>query len=826
MTKSHRAQEINPLPLMEAYRDTHRLSAIFYWFIAILAVGLIAGILIVLAFHDVSGAGILALGLLSTLASIYFIRHQKFELTAAFLAVLLITLITLIATRGLGVHHLSVLGYPAILIVASLVTRKRTMAFIILFNLLCVAWLVFGELSGAYTPTTLVRSVNGDFFSVSIVLIVTAIMVRMISEAMFRSSTLLQIELNERKLAEEKYRNIFDNAMDGIFQSTVGGRFIRVNPAMARMYGYQSPEEMVDTITDISTQVYVDPHARSELRRRLADGEKLTGFETLDYRKDGTTFWTSMNVQTVHDEAGNILRYEGTVEDITDRKADSENLRERQHFIETILDTEPGTVYIYDLQERKNIFVNRDWPINYGYSPAETQESQNLLSEIIHPDDFPAITVHHERLKKAEDDKSIFEVEYRIRHKNGEWRWVQSRDTVFTRDAAGQVTQILGILHDITESKKSQNALIAGEKKYRQLFENMTSGFAVHKMIYDEHGKPVDYRYLEINPAFEKLTGVPVEVLLGRTLKELMPDTEDYWIEKFGHVASTGEPLAYTNFSRELDRHYETYAFCPELGTFAVVFNDATDKIKAQEEVQKLNEELKHRVRELEARNAELTQFTYTVSHDLKSPLVTINGYLGYLEQDAFSGNLERLRQDIQRVQEATRKMHRLLTELLELSRVGRLMNTPQAIQFDDLVREALDLVYGQLELRGITVHTQPNLPIVLGDRQRLIEVLQNLLDNAAKYMGDQLNPRIEIGQDGAEADKPVFFVEDNGIGIAPEFHEQIFGLFNKLDSRSEGTGIGLALVKRIVEVHGGRIWVESELGQGATFYFTLPVSG
>ena len=533
-----------------------------------------------------------------------------------------------------------------------------------------------------------------------------------------------------------------------------------------------------------------------------------------------------MNVQAVHDEAGNILRYEGTVEDIMDRKRDSENLRERQHFIETILDTEPGTVYIYDLQEHKNIFVNRDWPINYGYSPEETQEAQNLLSEIIHPDDFPAITIHHERLKQAEDDKSIIEVEYRIRRKNGEWRWVQSRDTVFTRDATGQVSQILGILHDITESKKSQNALIESEKKYRQLFENMTSGFAVHKMIYDERGQPVDYRYLEINPAFEKLTGVPVEVLLGKTLKEIMPDTEEYWIEKFGHVASTGEPLAYTNFSRELDRHYDTYAFCPELGSFAVVFNDATEKIKAQEEVQKLNEELKRRVRELEARNAELTQFTYTVSHDLKSPLVTINGYLGYLEQDAFSGNLERLRQDIQRIQEATRKMHQLLTELLELSRVGRLMNTPQAVQFDDLIREALDLVNGQLEPRGITVHTQPNLPIVRGDRQRLIEVLQNLLDNAAKYMGDQLNPRIEIGQDGTEMDKPIFFVKDNGIGIEPEFHEQIFGLFNKLDSRSEGTGIGLALVKRIVEVHGGRIWVESELGQGATFYFTLPVSG
>jgi signal transduction histidine kinase len=166
-----------------------------------------------------------------------------------------------------------------------------------------------------------------------------------------------------------------------------------------------------------------------------------------------------------------------------------------------------------------------------------------------------------------------------------------------------------------------------------------------------------------------------------------------------------------------------------------------------------------------------------------------------------------------------------LLNELLELSRIGRTMNTPENIPFDELVREALEIVQGQLMERGVKVQIQPDLPAVFGDKPRLIEVIQNLLDNAAKYMGGQPSPQIEIGQRGDENSKPVFFVKDNGIGIASEFHERVFGLFDKLDVKTEGTGVGLALVKRIIEVHGGRIWVESEIGQGATFLFTLPAS-
>jgi signal transduction histidine kinase len=151
-------------------------------------------------------------------------------------------------------------------------------------------------------------------------------------------------------------------------------------------------------------------------------------------------------------------------------------------------------------------------------------------------------------------------------------------------------------------------------------------------------------------------------------------------------------------------------------------------------------------------------------------------------------------------------------------------MNPAQAVPFETVAREAIELLHGRLAEFGVQVEIAPELPTVYGDHIRLIEVVQNLVDNAAKFMGNQPEPCIEIGQAGKADGNPILFVKDNGIGIAPEFHDKVFGLFNKLDAHSEGTGVGLTLVKRIIEAHGGKIWIESEGGlSGTTFYFTLP---
>lgn len=247
----------------------------------------------------------------------------------------------------------------------------------------------------------------------------------------------------------------------------------------------------------------------------------------------------------------------------------------------------------------------------------------------------------------------------------------------------------------------------------------------------------------------------------------------------------------------------------------------AIEKTRLQESVKKEMEIQEKLIRELEVKNEELERFTYTASHDLKSPLITIRGFLGYLEQDAHAGNFDRLNTDIQRISEATEKMHRLLSELLELSRIGRVTNEKQEVPFDVLILEALKRVEGQLTEKQVEVRVGGGFPIVHVDTERIVEALQNLVDNAVKFMGEQPKPAIEINyimEDG----RPILYVRDNGIGIRKEFHKRIFGLFDKLNPKSEGTGVGLALVKRIIEVHGGSIWVESNEGTGSTFYFTL----
>jgi signal transduction histidine kinase len=249
---------------------------------------------------------------------------------------------------------------------------------------------------------------------------------------------------------------------------------------------------------------------------------------------------------------------------------------------------------------------------------------------------------------------------------------------------------------------------------------------------------------------------------------------------------------------------------------FSKVTRDITDRKRAEEDREQL-------IRELEERNAEQKRFTYAVSHDLKSPLITIRGFVGQLEREIAQGATERVKADIARINKAAGRMQELLDELLDLTRIGRKIDSFEEVPLAELAHNAVDLVAGRIRERGVQVQIAPDMPVVLGDRPRLLEVLQNLIENAVKFMGDQAEPRMEIGA-RREGNQTVCFVRDNGVGVDPRYQEKIFGLFDKLNPESEGIGMGLSLTRRVLETHHGRIWVESEgEGKGSVFCFAIP---
>lgn len=233
---------------------------------------------------------------------------------------------------------------------------------------------------------------------------------------------------------------------------------------------------------------------------------------------------------------------------------------------------------------------------------------------------------------------------------------------------------------------------------------------------------------------------------------------------------------------------------------------------------------LHQRELDMRAKNEELTRFNNMVTHDLKSPLVTIRTFVDFLEADIQAQNTGRIETSLNHIRSAAEKMDRLIAEILNLSQIGHTRNAMVAITLQEIVREAVSMVAGRIVQLGVRIQIQDEPVALYGDRVWLAQVFQNLIDNAVKFMGGQKEPRIEIGAKEKNGETALF-VRDNGMGIDLQQQVKLFDPFEKLDPSAEGTGLGLALVKRIIETHGGRIWVESEgQGRGACFWFTLPI--
>jgi len=495
----------------------------------------------------------------------------------------------------------------------------------------------------------------------------------------------------------------------------------------------------------------------------------------------------------------------------------------------------------------------------------------------------------------------------------------------------------------LTESeRRAAKTIKESEEKYRQLFDEMISGFALHEIIQDDHGIPFDYRFISVNPAFERQTGLKAKDVVGKTAREVLPGTEKHWIDNYGKVALEGRTMEFENYSSDLNSYFRVSAFSPKKGFFAVIFENITKRIISEKELQTSKEKLdlaldnanigiftwdirnslfewddrigrmfgidgegiqsnfeefeKHIYEEdishfnraiqkaldgddhldtifrtrllsgemkyIDAKarvekdnqgkavkmtgvclditamkettektlfklnedllrsNRELEQFAYVASHDLQEPLRMVSSFTQLLSARYKDKLDQQAHEFISFAVDGAQRMQRLINDLLQYSRIQTRGKSLVMINMNDILNQTLHNLGIRIREKKAVV-TYDTLPEVFADDGQMLQLFQNLIENGIKFCDK--NPKVHIGV-AEENDQFIFSVHDNGIGIEPQYFERIFQIFQRLHLKDEygGTGIGLAICKRIVERHGGKIWVESGNGKGTIFKFTI----
>lgn len=384
----------------------------------------------------------------------------------------------------------------------------------------------------------------------------------------------------------------------------------------------------------------------------------------------------------------------------------------------------------------------------------------------------------------------------------------------------GDVKSMYGTLAHVirkeAEKKRTEDKLAEVEKERQIILDSLPA------MIYHLDR---DSKFIYVNKLLADACGMNPTDFKGKSTREVFPEDADAYIKSDKEVVKSGRPQigiigAFHTPEGEIWVRTDKIPLKDADGNVTCIIGSAVDIT----EHKRAEEEREQLIKELEAKNAELEKFTCTVSHDLRSPLVTIQGFADILREDLERNGKEKVESDLKHIETAATRMDRLLKDTLQLSRIGRVMNPPGDVPFGELVQEALQETTEQIKSSGVEVSVVEDLPTVHVDRMRVVEVLMNLIANSITYMGEQSHPKIEIGY-RVDDEETVFIVKDNGMGIDKSQQEKVFELFYKVDRSSKETGAGLAIVKRIIEVHGGRIWIESEKGEGCTVCFTLPVT-
>jgi len=417
--------------------------------------------------------------------------------------------------------------------------------------------------------------------------------------------------------------------------------------------------------------------------------------------------------------------------------------------------------------------------------------------------------------------KATFGIRHGIEWKDGTRVLLNINSEPVLSDS-GEFLGMVSVVEDITEKISTEKELRDSEIRYRQLFENLVSAFALHEIILDEEGNPVDYKFIDVNPAFEKFTGLERRKIAGKSVMEVLPGTEKYWIENYGKVALMGVPFSFSNYSAELGRHYETHAFSPRHGQFAVFFNDVTDRVNMENQLRQSQK--------LQA----VGQLAGGIAHDFNNLLAGIMGYAELAIEEARPGT--QIANYMENIFLASQRAAGLVKQILTFSRPAK--DSLKPVSLAQVLHEAerfLDVsIPKNIELQVVADET---LPKVIADGNKIHEAVVNLVVNAVKALDDSGKVTIELknyqvqsafpGKIGMvnPGDYAAIVVKDNGKGIPTEILERIFDPFFTTRDVGEGTGMGLSVVYGIMQSHSGDIVVHSLPGQGAEFTLLFPVA-
>ncbi|MDD3271654.1 MAG: PAS domain S-box protein, partial [Syntrophomonadaceae bacterium] len=601
------------------------------------------------------------------------------------------------------------------------------------------------------------------------------------------------------ELSERRYRELFDNAIDAIMTLDLQGKIVGINRSCERLLEYSSSELIGQDVLIVVAPEYHDL-VRQMIAQKVSGQVTLTAYEVEAISREGRRLTLDLRSRLIFEE-GNAVGIQIVARDITEKKRIQNELLASEETFRTLAENTPAIIYI--LQETKFIYVNPAMEHLIGYSSAELLQMH--FWEVLHPDHVEMVYQRYQARMRGEAISSGYEI--KVINRSGETIWLFINNTFFTFQ--GKPSIIVSAL-DITSRKVAEEAMKQQNEYLAALFYNTPDGVALCNN---------DNRILDINQRFEEMFGYSREECIGKPGQLLIPPLLQHEYEE--HIRSTHSGRIVSRETMRLNKNGELLDVILKIvkaGNYGyyMMYSDISERKQAEQLIQA-------QFRELEAKNAEMERFTYTASHDLRSPLITIRGFAGLLMEDIRQGKLERAEKDLQRILNAASRMDDLLQALLELSRIGRMLNPFKEFSMSELAADIAELLSGPLNQKEVTLLIQPDMPRVVADESRIGQVLQNLIENAIKFMGDSEDPQIEIGYKESPGEY-IFFVSDNGVGIDLRYHDTIFGLFDKLDPHSPGTGIGLSLVRGIIEFHQGRVWVESGgLGQGSTFYFSLP---